>query len=166
MNSNTTALAKSYTTPWTLRAYDALPGNPIWIGIAFTIGLLLIFFVGRALVDGAEHSTPDDLRVAITQILMTAYSASAYAYLLMSARRTTHDLSPVARNVPHWQTIVDRAGKHPRWILLLVGAASFLIVGVAVTNATEHPTAAWTAQHILEAVGLDDVPKYLFTRAP
>jgi hypothetical protein len=144
MNSNTTALAKSYTTPWTLRAYDALPGNPIWIGIVFTIGLLLIFFVGRALVDGAEYSTPDDLRVAITQILMTAYSASAYAYLLMSARRTTHDLSPVARNVPHWQTIVDRAGKHPRWILLLVGAASFLIVGVAVTNATTlEPANPW-----------------------
>lgn len=29
------------------------------------------------------------------------------------------------------------------------------------TNATEHPTAAWTAQQVLEAVGLDDAPKYL-----
>jgi len=29
------------------------------------------------------------------------------------------------------------------------------------TNATEHPTAAWTAQQILEAIGLDDVPQYL-----
>lgn len=140
-------MAKSYTTPWTLRAYDALPSNPIWIGIVFTFGLLLIFFVGRALVDGAENSTPDDLRVAITQILMTAYSASAYAYLLMTARKTTHDLSPVAQDVPHWQAIVDQAGKHPWWILPLVGAVSFLVVGVAVTNATTpEPMNPWEWQ--------------------
>jgi putative transposase len=29
------------------------------------------------------------------------------------------------------------------------------------TNAIEHPTATWTAQQVLEAIGLDDVPKYL-----
>jgi len=130
MDSNTTTLAKSYTKPWTLRAYDALPGNPIWIGIVSTIGLLFLFFVGRAFVDSARNSSPDELRVAITQLLMTAYSASAYAYLLMTARKTTHELSPVAQHVPHWQTIVDRAGKHPQWVLPLVGAASFLVVGV------------------------------------
>ena len=86
MNSSTITWAKSYTTPWTLRAYDALPGNPLWIGIGFTISLLLVFFIGRGLFAGANDSTPDDLRVAIIQILMTAYSASAYAYLLMTAR--------------------------------------------------------------------------------
>ena len=146
MNSNNT-WARSYTTPWMLRAYDVLPGNPIWIGIVFTIGLLILFFVGRTLVDGAEDSTPDNLRVAVTQILMTAYSASAYAYLLMTARRTTHELSPVAQYVPHWQAIVDRAGKPPRWILLLVGAASFLIIGVTVTNATTpEPDNPWVWQ--------------------
>jgi len=29
------------------------------------------------------------------------------------------------------------------------------------TNATEHPTAAWTAQQVLEAIGIDDTPKFL-----
>ena len=112
MNSNITTVAKSYTTPWTLRAYDTLPGNPFWIGIGFTIGLLLVFFVGRAIVEGANNSYPGDLRVAIIHILQTSYSASAYAYLLMTTRKTTHDLLPVARNAPQWQTVVDNAGKH------------------------------------------------------
>jgi len=144
MNSNITTLAKSYTTPWTLRAYDALPGNPFWIGIGFTIGLLFVFFVGRAFVEGANNSYPGDLRVAITHILQTAYSASAYAYLLMTARKTTHDLSPVARHAPQWQSIVDRAGKHSRWVLLLVGAATYLVFGVVGTNVTtSEPVNPW-----------------------
>ena len=29
------------------------------------------------------------------------------------------------------------------------------------TNATERPTAEWTAQKVLEAIGIDDAPKYL-----
>ena len=138
-------LAGSYVRPWTMRAYDALPGNPMWIGIVFTISLLSIFFVGRAfVVDGANNPAPNDLRVAVTHILMTTYSASAYAYLLITARKTTQDLSPVARHLPHWPRITDRAGKHPWWILLLVGIASYVIVGVAVTNATTpEPTNPW-----------------------
>ena len=28
-------------------------------------------------------------------------------------------------------------------------------------NATEHPTAAWTARQLLEVCGMDDVPRYL-----
>ena len=60
-------LAGSYVRPWTMRAYDALPGNPMWIGIVFTICLLSIFFVGRVLVvDGANNPAPNDLRVAVT----------------------------------------------------------------------------------------------------
>ncbi|MDH3620937.1 MAG: hypothetical protein OER91_08610 [Gammaproteobacteria bacterium] len=142
--ANNTTPAKSYTTPWTLRAYDALPGSPLRIGIGFTIGLLLVFFIGRSLVGNAENSDPDDLRVALTQILMVAYSASAYAYLLMTARKTTHDLTPVAGHVPQWQMKVERAGKHPWWILPLVGASSYLVLGVAVTNVTTpEPVNPW-----------------------
>ncbi len=142
--NNNKALNKSYTTPWTLRIYDALPGNPLSIGVGFTIGLLLIYLAGRALVGGAENSDPDELRVALIQILMTAYSASAYVYLLTTARKTTRDLSPVARRVPQWQIVVDRAGKHSRWVLPLIGAANYLIIGVAVTNATTlEPDNPW-----------------------
>ena len=140
MNSNTATLPKTYTTPLTLRVYDALPGNPLWIGIGFTIALLLVFFLGRALVEGANHSTPGDFRVAIIQIFQMTYSASAYAYLLMTARKTAHDLSPVAQHSPQWQTIVDSVGKHPWWVLLLVGAATYLVIGVIATNVTSHET--------------------------
>lgn len=127
---------RSYTTPWTLRVYEAIPGSIISKGIGFTIILLLIYFAGRVFFDGGNNSTPDDLRVAVTQILITTYSATAYAYLLMTGRRTTRELTPVAQHIPQWQAIKERAGKHPWWILFLVGMASVLIVGVPITNAT------------------------------
>ena len=147
MSSNSSKFSRSYTTPWTLRAYDALPGNPLWIGIGLMTGLLLIFLIGRSFVGGAGDVTSEDFRVAITQILLTAYSASAYACLLTTARKTTHDLSAVARHSPNWQTSVERVGRHPWWILLLVGAGSFLIVGISVTNATTPvPDSPWEWQ--------------------
>ena len=127
---------RSYATPWTLRAYEALPGNPIWIGIGFMIALLLVYFVGRALVGGAASASPDDLRVTVTQILQTAYAASAYVYLLMTARRSTRELAPIARHTAQWETIVDRAGTHRRWVLPLVGAVGYLVLGVTATNMT------------------------------
>ena len=140
-------IAKRHTTPFTLRAYEALPGNPFWIGIGFTVVLLVIFLVGRSLVDGGEASTPGDFRVAITQILITGYSATAYVYLLETARKTTLELSTVAGHVPQWPSVVDRAGKHPWWLLLLVGAASYLIIGVGVTNVTTpEPVNPWDWQ--------------------
>ena len=129
-------MAKTYTTPWTLRAYDALPGNPISTGAVFATGLLLAFFVGRAIFGGAENSAPGELRVAVTQILITAFSATAYVYVLITARRTTRELSLAIPGLPNQQAIVDRAGKHSKWILPLVGAASYLIIGIGVTNAT------------------------------
>jgi hypothetical protein len=144
MNSNTANVPSTYTTPLTLRVYDALPGNPFWIGIGFTFGLLFVFFVGRALIEGANNSYPGDLRVAIIHILQTAYSASAYAYLLMTARKTAHDLSPVDRQSPQWQTIVDSSSKHSWWVLLLVGATTYLFFGVVGTNVTTaEPVNPW-----------------------
>lgn len=147
MDSNSRALAESYTTPWTLRAFQAFPAEPIWVGVGFTIALLLVFLAGRLLVDGAASSTSDDLRVAITQIVIMAYSASAYAYLLITARKTTQDLAPVVQHAPQWQAFSDRAGKHPWWLLPLVGALNFLVVGIAVTNATTpEPVDPWDWQ--------------------
>ncbi len=135
-------MTRSQTTPWTLRAYEALPGNPVQIGLALGFSLLLLFFLGRALFDGAANSTSGDLRIAITQILMTAYSASAYAYVLMSARATTVELATGQRSL-HWQTAAEQAGKHNAWILFIAGAASYLVVGVAVTNATTPDVNPW-----------------------
>ncbi len=102
-----------------------------------------MFFAGRAFIGGGDNSTPDELRVAITQILITAYSASAYAYLLMSARQTTRELAAIAPDTPERQVIVDRAGKHARWVLLFVGGASYLLIGVWVTNATTPDANPW-----------------------
>ena len=137
-------MAKSHTTPWTLRVYDALSGNPIWIGAVFAIGLLVAFFIGRAILDGADNSAPGELRIAVTQILITAFCATAYAYVLIEARRTTRELSLAIPNLPDQQDIVDRAGKHSKWILPLIGTASYLIIGIGVTNATTpEPSSPW-----------------------
>ncbi|MDH3619534.1 MAG: hypothetical protein OER91_01490 [Gammaproteobacteria bacterium] len=137
-------MAKSHTTPWTLRAYDAIPGNPIWIGAVFTIGFLVAFFIGRAMFGGADNSAPGELRIAVTQILITAYCATAYAYVLMMARRNTRELTLAIPKLPDQRGIVDRAGKHSKWILPLVGVASYLIIGIGVTNATTPgPTSPW-----------------------
>ena len=53
------------------------PGNPISIGTAFAIGLLIAFFVGRAIFGSAGNFSPDELRVAVAQIFITAYCAAA-----------------------------------------------------------------------------------------
>ena len=137
-------MAKSNTTPWTLRAFDALPGSPISIGAVFTIGLLTAFLVGRVILGGADNSAPGELRVAITQILITGFCATAYAYVLVMARRTTRELSIVFPDLPNRHAIVDRAGKHSKWILPLIGIASYLTIGIGVTNATTpEPASPW-----------------------
>ena len=93
-------MAKSYTTPWTLRAFDALPGSPFSIGAVLAVGLLIAFFVVRVIVGGAESSEPGGLRIAVTQILITAYCATAYAYVLTTARRTTRELAQAIPDLP------------------------------------------------------------------
>jgi len=130
----------AHTTPWTLRAYDALPGGPLWIGIVSTVALSLLFLIGRTLVGNDLSSDPNDCRIALTQILITTYWASAYAYLLSSVRTTIGDLSPVGRHAADWQSIVERAGKYRRGLLPFIGVASFLIIGVSVTNITTPAT--------------------------
>ena len=137
-------MAKSYTTPWILRAHDALPGNPISMGIVFAIGLLTVFVVGRAVLGGADNAAPGELRIAITQILIAAFCATAYVYVLVMARRTTRELSPAIPDLPNQQEIVDRAGKHVKWVLPLVGIATYLVIGIGVTNATTPaPSNPW-----------------------
>ena len=147
MSRDTITLTKSYKTPWTLSAFNALPGNPVSIGVIFTIALLIVFFAGRLLADGGSNSDPGDLRVAITQILITGYCATAYAYLLMSAQKSTQDLSSAAGDLPNYEFFAERAGKHPWWLLLLIGASAYLIIGMPVTNVTTpDPVNPWAWQ--------------------
>lgn len=133
-------MRSAYTTPWTLRFYDALPGNALWIGVGSTIVLSLLFIIGRALFGNDFGSEPNDLRIAFTQILITTYWASAYAFLLSSMRKATVDLTPVGQHVANWESIVECAGKHRRGLLPFVGIVSFLIIGVGVTNLTTPAT--------------------------
>jgi hypothetical protein len=105
--------------------------------------LLFVFLVGRILVEGGKTSSPNEFRIAITQILMTGYAASAYAYLLITARRFPHGLPLGIRHGPEWQRIIDRAGKYPWWLLPLVGAASSLVFGVTATNVTTLEIEPW-----------------------
>ena len=102
-----------------------------------------MYLVGGAFPVGAGEASLDDVRVTITQLLLSAYVASAYAYLLMTARKSTDDLAPVARHDSQWQAIVDRVGTHPRWVLLFVGATSSLVLGVGATNITTLEIEPW-----------------------
>jgi hypothetical protein len=114
------------------------------MGAVFAIVLLTAFLVGRAIFDGAENSVSGELRVAITQILITVFCATAYVFVLVIARRTTRELSLAIPDLPNRHAIVDRAGKYSKWVLPLIGAASYLTIGIGVTNATTpEPTNPW-----------------------
>jgi len=72
-----------------------------------------------------------------------------------------------------WRTFLENHGTDIFAIdFLTVPTATFRVLFVLVilshdrrkivhTNATEHPTAAWTARQVLEAIGIDDTPKFL-----
>ncbi|MDJ0919007.1 MAG: hypothetical protein QNJ05_14695 [Woeseiaceae bacterium] len=136
MNDSADLPASPYNPPLTLRVYDALPGNAAAIGLVLTTVLILAYWVGRVLFDGAANSSLDDLVVAVTQIVILGYSVSAYAYVLKSMRRTASELAFAAGDDPGWQTAAARIGRHPGWLLMFVGAASYLVIGVFVTNVT------------------------------
>ncbi len=144
MNRESASPHAGEITPWTLRVFDAMPGNPLQLGVAFLLLLLLLFFAGRIALDGGAASSSNDLRVAMVHLLLVTYCSAAYAYLLMSARQTTRDLAPVAIQPAHWQSHVDRVGRYPWWLLPVIGLASYLVFGVATTNiTTPDPIDPW-----------------------
>jgi hypothetical protein len=144
VNQNTT-LPGSYITPWTLRIFNALPGNPAAIGVSFAVILILVFVVGRIFIDGSANSTPGDFRLALIHILLTAYTTSAYAYLLAATTKTARELAPVVEHAPLQQAIFDRVGKHLWWGLVLVGLFGILI-NVYATNTTTLGQDPWDWQ--------------------
>ncbi len=82
----------------------------------------------------------------------------------------TRDRRPPAQS---WRSFLENHAKDiVAMDFLTVPTATFRVLFVLVilshdrrkilhTNATEHPTAAWTARQLLEAIGTDDVPRYL-----
>lgn len=82
--------------------------------------LLAVFITGRLFFDVDGRHDPNDFRIAIIHILQMTYGATAYAYLLMSARTTTEALAPVAGHLPHWNEMLHRAGKHRSVVLVLI----------------------------------------------
>ncbi|MFP6837012.1 MAG: hypothetical protein VB948_13020 [Pseudomonadales bacterium] len=138
--------ANSYTTPWTARAYDALPGTHFRIGICFTAAVLGVYIVGRIMVDGSENSTPKDLRLAIIHILLAGYSASMYAYLLTTAKKSAHALASTIGPALTRHMIVDRAGKHHWWALLCVAIAVNLIAAAITIQSTTGLLHPWDWQ--------------------
>ncbi|MCZ6708947.1 MAG: hypothetical protein O7B25_01135 [Gammaproteobacteria bacterium] len=54
---------------------------------------------------------------------MAGYSASMYAYLLTSAKKSAHELATAIEPELNGQVLVDRAGTHPWWALLLAAIA-------------------------------------------
>ncbi|MBQ75031.1 MAG: hypothetical protein CMQ20_08405 [Gammaproteobacteria bacterium] len=109
----------------------------MWIGISFAAILLLVFLGCRFLFDGGIRSSPGDFRLTIIHILLVAYSASAYVYLLSAATRAATDLAPVINHEPQWQTIIDRVGTHLWWGLACAGCLGILVDVYATVNTTQ-----------------------------
>jgi hypothetical protein len=128
--------------PRTLKLFNALPGTHVSRGAGFALLLVALFFGGRILSDGAAGSTAGDLRLALIHILLTAYSAFAYVYLLSAATRALADLDPVIEHTPECRNIAASVGTHQRWGLA-VSAAVGLIIYVYATEITTTDSNAW-----------------------
>jgi hypothetical protein len=83
--------------------------------------------------------------MAIIHILLTAYTASVYAYLLMAARTSVDDLKPVIGSTPTLKTTIDRVGTHLWWGLVLAGLTGIL-GGIYATNMTTFGSDPWDWQ--------------------
>jgi len=133
---------QKYSTPWALRIFNLIPGNPLQIGICLVTGILLVFLAGRYLLDAGPRSTPADFRLTIIHILLAGYSVSVYAYLLQVARRVGHELAPAAKQDKELQSIVEQVGRHIWWGILLAGFAA-VIVDIYATNLTTTGSDPW-----------------------
>ena len=134
--------SQTYSTPWALRVFNVLPGNPLQIGVCMVVFLLLIFLAGRYILDAGSSSTPADLRLTIIHILLAGYSVSAYAYLLLVASKVGYELAPAAKQDRELQSIVEQVGRHVWWGILLAGIAG-VIVDIYATNLTTTGSNPW-----------------------
>ncbi len=143
--------APATATPWSLRACEAAPVAPVWLGVAFG-AVLLAVFLGYELLLGrlqqvfdpsAPPSLLEDLRLGFVGALLLAYVPTAYVYALRSMRRARQELAPVLLD--------DAAPPDHEWRLRgasLVGfaigaAAPFLADPVSFDLASVSPEAVW-----------------------
>ncbi|MEH6556284.1 MAG: hypothetical protein V7459_11840 [Oceanicoccus sp.] len=133
---------KSFIRPWTERVFTALPGNHMAIGCGFFLLMLLSFLLGRYLVDGGVRSNQGDFRLTLIHLLLAAYSASAYAYVLSAARNTAIVLKPLIAPTEKAKLLTERIGKHLWWGLLLAGLSG-LLINIYATNITTTGSDPW-----------------------
>ncbi len=139
--------SKALTTPWTLKVFNSIPGNPTIIGLGFVVTLFTVFFAGRYVASANSESTPADFRLTIVHLLLTAYSAFAYIYLLSSAKKAARDLAPTDRRNTLAAHSVDHAGTHHWWALVLAGVVGIL-VQTYFTVATTTDSEPWNWSHL------------------
>lgn len=132
--------SKSLITPWVSKAFGTLPGSPAFLGISLAAVLLIVFIVGRMFSDADSPS--GDFRLAVIHILLTAYAVSTYAYLLMATNKATRELAPIIEDTQLRQSILDLAGKHLWWGLLLAGLA-VVSIDVLATEVTTIGSDPW-----------------------
>ena len=117
----------------------------MWIGICLATGLTAVFLISRALFLGEIESYPGDFRMAVIHILLSAYIASAYVYLLQAAKNSVVELEPVIEANPELRIDMDRAGTHLWWGLVIAGLMGIL-VGIYATNVTTIGSDPWDWQ--------------------
>ncbi len=115
------------------------------LGACLATILLVVFFTGRLIFNGASGSTPGDFRLTIIHILLTAYVPSAYVYLLNAMTKTATDMAPVVSHSLQWKVIADRIGTHRWWGLLLAGLLG-IAVDIYATNVTTFGSDPWDWQ--------------------
>ncbi len=111
--------------PWTARAYDALPGSPIRVGVGLAVVLLASFLIGGPFVGGTGD--PRDFLLAIVHILFAAYASFGYAHGVLAVRRTAAELAANVEMQTVEREIAARIGSYPWWALVLVGGVAVLL---------------------------------------
>jgi len=134
-----------YIQPWTRIIFHRIPVNPVLLGVCIATLLFVLFFVGRLIFDGGRGSTPGDFRLTIIHILLVAYAASAYVYLLDAVTKTASDMAPVVSHSLQWRAVADRVGSHLWWGLLLAGLLG-IGIDIYATNTTTTGSDPWDWQ--------------------
>ncbi len=137
-----------------LRALFEAPGRPVWLvgaGLAFAGALvfgLQELVLGRFELAVRDPNVLDNMRVAVTHVVITAYLLTACVYAERITERAISDLTPLLD--PRAARGFEPRGRSEQLVLalsVLVGAASFFAVsaGLSPGRVTFAP-ATWTPE--------------------